>query len=125
MVANVSLRLCAPVRGLPGRAGSSANHVPGHAELRDRAGIAVTKIASLSLRQRQVLEAVVNGQLNKQIAWSLGISEKTVKMHRAQLMLRLGARTASAAVRVAVEASFAPIICAGHDDRSLWRWPKG
>jgi DNA-binding CsgD family transcriptional regulator len=125
MIANVSLRFCAQVQGTSGCAGPAANHEPGHAELRDRAVTASTQIASLSARQRQVLDAVVAGQLNKQIAWSLGISEKTVKMHRAQLMLRLGAPTTSAAVRVAVEAAFAPFICAGHEDRAFPWWPKG
>ena len=51
---------------------------------------------------------MVAGLLNKQIAGRLGISEKTVKLHRAQLLIRLCTQTSAAAVRVAVEASFAP-----------------
>lgn len=125
MAANNNLRFSAHVRVISGAAGSPSHHADGYAELRNRAGIAVTQIASLSFRQRQVLDGVVNGQLNKQIAWSLGISEKTVKMHRAQLMLRLGAPTTSAAVRVAVEASLAPIICTCPEDHAPRWWSKG
>ena len=41
-------------------------------------------------RRRQVLELMSRGLLNKQIAWELKISEKTVKMHRALLLEQLG-----------------------------------
>ena len=44
------------------------------------------------------------GLLNKQIAWELKISEKTVKMHRALLLERLGVSTTAEAIRIAVEA---------------------
>ena len=45
-----------------------------------------------------------NGLLNKQIAYRLGISEKTVKMHRALLLERIGAATSADAIRTAIEA---------------------
>jgi PAS domain S-box-containing protein len=61
-------------------------------------------VATLSPRQRQVLEEMAAGQRNKQIAWSLGLSEKTVKMHRALLLDKLAVRTTSDAIRLAVEA---------------------
>lgn len=61
-------------------------------------------VASLSPRQRQVLELLAKGLLNKQIAGELGLSEKTVKMHRALLFDRLGAATTAEAIRIAVEA---------------------
>jgi PAS domain S-box-containing protein len=61
-------------------------------------------VAGLPLRQRQVLEAMATGLLNKQIAFELGIAEKTVKMHRALLLDRLGVATSAEAVRIAVEA---------------------
>ena len=48
-------------------------------------------VAGLSPRQRQVLELLAKGLLNKQIAGKLELSEKTVKMHRALLFRRLGA----------------------------------
>ena len=61
-------------------------------------------VKSLPPRQRQVLELVAKGLLNKQIAWRLRISEKTVKMHRGLLLERLGVATSAEAVRIAVEA---------------------
>lgn len=61
-------------------------------------------VAALPLRQRQVLEAMASGLLNKQIAFKLGIAEKTVKMHRALLLERVGVATSAEAIRIAVEA---------------------
>jgi len=64
---------------------------------------AAEAIAMLPPRQRQVLQGMARGLLNKQIAWQLKISEKTVKMHRALLIERLGVRTSAEAIRIAVE----------------------
>jgi DNA-binding NarL/FixJ family response regulator len=61
-------------------------------------------VDALPSRQRQVLELMARGLLNKQIAWELKISEKTVKMHRALLIGRLGVATSAEAIRLAVEA---------------------
>jgi PAS domain S-box-containing protein len=61
-------------------------------------------VNSLSRRQREVLEQVATGHLNKQIAFSLGLSEQTVKMHRAALLDRLGVSTTADAIRIAIEA---------------------
>jgi FixJ family two-component response regulator len=47
--------------------------------------------ASLSPRERQVMELVVSGLLNKQVGWQLGISEITVKAHRGQVMRKMKA----------------------------------
>ena len=69
-----------------------------------RRGAAAERVAGLPPRQRQVLELMARGLLNKQIAWQLKISEKTVKMHRALLLERLGAATSAEAIRLAVEA---------------------
>lgn len=65
---------------------------------------ATEAIKGLSKRQREVLTYVANGLLNKQIAYELGVTERTVKMHRAALMNRLGTPTAADMIRVAVEA---------------------
>ena len=62
------------------------------------------RVSLLPPRQRQVLELMARGLLNKQIAWQLGISEKTVKMHRALLLDRLHVATTAEAIRLAVEA---------------------
>jgi len=61
-------------------------------------------VDALPARQRQVLELMARGLLNKQIAWELKISEKTVKMHRALLIERVGVATSAEAIRLAIEA---------------------
>ncbi len=61
-------------------------------------------VQALSPRQGQILAYVANGRLNKQIAAELHLAEKTVKMHRAILMRRLGAHTTADLIRVAIEA---------------------
>ena len=62
----------------------------------------------LTTRQREVLAAMIDGLGNKNIANALGIEEKTVKMHRAAVLSRLDASNSAMAVRIGVEASFAP-----------------
>lgn len=69
-----------------------------------RRSAATAQVAKLPARQRQVLQGMARGLLNKQIAWDLKISEKTVKMHRALLIERLGLATSAEAIRLAVEA---------------------
>jgi PAS domain S-box-containing protein len=61
-------------------------------------------VKQLTSRQREVLTEMALGRLNKQIAFSLGVTEQTVKMHRALVMARLGATTTADAIRIAVEA---------------------
>lgn len=65
---------------------------------------AATLVRELPRRQREVLESMAQGLLNKQIAFRLGIAEKTVKMHRVLLLERLGGITSAEAIRIAVEA---------------------
>lgn len=65
---------------------------------------AVSLVKGLPDRRRQVLELMARGLLNKQIAWELKLSEKTVKMHRALLLEQLGVATSADAIRIAVEA---------------------
>lgn len=59
------------------------------------------RFATLTARERQVMEGVVRGLLNKQIAGDLGIAEITVKLHRASLMRKLALRTVPDLVRAA------------------------
>lgn len=61
--------------------------------------------ASLTSRERQVYEFVVAGRLNKQIAGDLGLSEITVKIHRASVMRKLRARTLAELVYMAHQLS--------------------
>ena len=67
---------------------------------------AFVRIAALSRRQREVLLQLAAGKLNKQIAYELGISERTVKMHRAAVFIALGVRTSAEAIRIAIEAGY-------------------
>ena len=64
----------------------------------------VRRMATLTPQQVRVLMMVQSGLLNKQIAWELKISEKTVKMHRALLLEQLGVAASADAIRIAVEA---------------------
>lgn len=57
-------------------------------------------MASLTTRERQVLDFVVRGYLNKQIAAELGTAEKTVKVHRGRLMHKLQARSVATLVQM-------------------------
>jgi PAS domain S-box-containing protein len=61
-------------------------------------------VKGLSPRQLDVIKQMAKGYLNKQIAFHLNLSEKTVKMHRALLLERLGVSTTADAIRIAVEA---------------------
>ena len=60
-----------------------------------------SKLATLTLRERQVLEHVVAGRLNKHIASHLGTVEKTVKVHRGRIMQKMGAASLVELVRMA------------------------
>ena len=63
------------------------------------------RLAALTERERQVLQQVVAGRLNKQIAADLGTVEKTIKFHRANLMRKMGVRSVAALVKLAERAS--------------------
>jgi two-component system response regulator FixJ len=63
---------------------------------------ATERIAALSPRERQVLDALMAGRANKTIAEQLGISVRTVEVHRARMLARLGTDTLAEAVRLAV-----------------------
>jgi FixJ family two-component response regulator len=61
-------------------------------------------LAALTERERQVLEHIVAGRLNKQIAAELGTVEKTIKFHRANLMRKMGVRGVADLVKLAERA---------------------
>jgi len=69
----------------------------GQQEERDSAH---TRLARLTPRERQVMEGVVAGRLNKQIAADLNISLKTVKLHRGTMMKKMGVRAVADLVRL-------------------------
>ena len=66
--------------------------------------VACERVERLTGRESQVLELIVAGRLNKQIADDLGISIKTVEAHRANIMDKLGARTMADLMRIALRA---------------------
>lgn len=73
----------------------------GEHRLRDlRAQEAKLLVASLSVRERQVLRGLVHGLANKAIGLELGISPRTVEVHRANLMVKFGVHTLSEALRI-------------------------
>ncbi|MEO5867644.1 MAG: response regulator [Sphingomonas sp.] len=65
---------------------------------------AEVRIAALTPREREVLEGLAQGLPNKTIAYDLGISARTVEVHRANLMAKLGVRSFSDALRIAFAA---------------------
>ncbi len=70
----------------------------------DRMRDAVVRLHALSPREREVLDGLANGLPNKTIAYDLEISPRTVEIHRANLMTKLGARSLSEALRIAFAA---------------------
>jgi PAS domain S-box-containing protein len=84
---------------------AEADRTRGGDEARDR-------VAGLSTREREVLEGLLAGGTNKTIARTLGLSPRTVEIHRARIMEALGARTLPEAVLLATAAGVRP---ANHD----------
>jgi FixJ family two-component response regulator len=66
------------------------------------------RISTLSTREREVLDWLAEGSSNKAIARELDISPRTVEIHRANMMNKLGARHAAEAVRLRLEAKLEP-----------------
>ncbi len=74
------------------------------AAMREQAGEAAVKLQSLTPREREVLDGLARGLPNKSIAYDLGISPRTVEIHRANVMSKLGAKSLSEALRIAFAA---------------------
>lgn len=68
---------------------------------------AAQRIGSLTGRERQVLEGLAAGRATKVIAHDLGISARTVEVHRARMLERLGVRRGAEAIRIAILAAMA------------------
>jgi RNA polymerase sigma factor (sigma-70 family) len=68
----------------------------------------VARVASLTPRERQVFALVVRGMLNKQIAYELGTSERTVKAHRHMVMQKCGVRSVAELVMIAERTGIMP-----------------
>lgn len=82
----------------------AARHAARHRASRTAEREAAARLKQLSHRQRQVLAGMVDGQSSKIIADHLQLSVRTVEAYRAQLLAKLGARTTTDAVRVALSA---------------------
>lgn len=65
----------------------------------------LARVASLSKREREVLDGIVAGQANKVIAYDLGISQRTVEVYRANVMSKMGASSLSELVRMTLVAT--------------------
>ena len=86
----------------------------------DRAAVAA-KLASLSERERQVLEGLISGHPNKTIAYNLGISPRTVEVYRSNLMTKMEAKSLSELIRMAILAQISPAERASRAQRYLRR----
>lgn len=91
-----------------------AREAAAHAEARRRMIEARDRIARLSQREREVLDWLANGSSNKAIARALAISPRTVEIHRANMMDKLGAKHSAEAVRLRLEAELALAGSGGH-----------
>ena len=96
----------ATVAALLERIGSEAGRLTAQ---RQRKIEARDRIAGLSPREREVLDWLSEGSSNKTIARELEISPRTVEIHRANMMQKLGARHTAEAVRLRLEAQIAPL----------------
>jgi len=74
------------------------------------------RIAALSPRERQILQGLLGGLSNKAIARLLGLSPRTVEMHRANMMDSLALDSLPEALRLAIDAGLAPLDGDGEDD---------
>src|SRR3984957_13287953 len=94
---------------------------------RDRESVVAAKLmAKLSPRERQVLDGLVGGRSTKQIAFDLGISARTVEVHRARMLPRLGPHSLAEAIRLAVLAGLPPADLEANDaDRQRRSDPSG
>ncbi|MGJ8697404.1 MAG: response regulator transcription factor [Verrucomicrobiaceae bacterium] len=62
-----------------------------------------SRMETLTPREREVMLGVIRGQMNKEIAFDLGIAEKTIKVHRGRVMVKLGVGSVAELVRLATE----------------------
>ena len=86
---------------LLGAIGQAFSKLDRASETRERTKEAEVQLNGLTPREREVLDGLAEGLPNKTIAYDLGISPRTVEIHRANLMTKLGVRSLSEALRIA------------------------
>lgn len=87
---------------LPAIRSAVERHRMAHARLLRQADTAL-RLGLLTAREREVMDEVIRGRLNKQIAGDLGIAEKTVKVHRGRVMEKMRVRSVAELVRLCNE----------------------
>src|SRR5215470_2061541 len=65
--------------------------------------VVLQRLAKLTPRERETLELITKGLLNKQIASVMGVGEKTIKVHRGRLFKKMGVRTLAELIRMTVD----------------------
>jgi FixJ family two-component response regulator len=83
------------------RSRAQVSHLEELRELRE-------KYEMLTPRERQVFALVVSGLINKEVAWELGVCEKTIKVHRARVVEKMKARSLPDLVRMAARLGIEP-----------------
>ena len=81
---------------------NALEQTPKSARSQDRRAAASAHLKNLTMRQRQILDLVLAGHPSKNIAADLGISQRTVENHRAEIMRKTGSRSIPALIRLAV-----------------------
>jgi len=81
------------------------------------------RLETLTPRERQVMLRVISGRLNKQIAAEIGVGEKTVKVHRARVMSKMGVRSVAELVRMGARVGVA--IESALDASAVLKWTHG
>jgi FixJ family two-component response regulator len=85
--------------------------IAGHTALRklqSELDVLRAHVAALTPRERQVFGLVVQGKINKQIAFALGSTERTIKAHRRRVMEKMNVRSLAELVLIAVQLGLAP-----------------
>ena len=91
-----------------------------HAQLMLEARDALAKLAPLTAREREVLDLIVVGRSNKLAAYELGISTRTVEVHRARIMNKMNVRTLAEVIRAVLAAARV----AGNHGHSAQSWER-
>jgi two-component system response regulator FixJ len=95
------------------KAKSGLNCLGAPRQVDELTAMAMARLRLLSPREREVLDGLLTGLSNKSIAYELGISPRTVEIHRARVMEKMGVRSLSELVRMGLAAGLQPPFGAG------------